>query len=64
VGVSRSAYYAWRSSVPSEREKANERVLAEIRAIHVENEARYGSPRMLDELRERGHEVGSIVWRV
>jgi putative transposase len=58
VGVSRSAYYAWRRSVPSERQKANERVLAEIRAIHVENEARYGSPRMLDELRERGHEVG------
>ena len=58
VGVSRSAYYAWRRSVPSERELANERILAEIRAIHVENEARYGSPRMLDELRDRGHEVG------
>jgi putative transposase len=58
VGVSRSAYYAWRRSAPSAREQANERVLAEIRAIHVENEARYGSPRMLDELRGRGHEVG------
>ena len=58
VGVSRSAYYAWRRAVPSERKQANERVLAEIRAIHVENEARYGSPRMLDELRDRGHEVG------
>jgi len=58
VGVSRSAYYAWRRSGPSERELANERLLAEIRAIHVENEARYGSPRILDELRDRGHEVG------
>jgi len=58
VGVSRSAYYAWRSSGPSARELANERILAEIRAIHVENEARYGSPRVVDELRERGHEVG------
>jgi len=58
VGVSRSAYYAWRSSGPSARELANERLLAEIRAIHVENEARYGSPRVVDELRERGHEVG------
>jgi len=58
VGVSRSAYYEWRRSGPSERELANERLLAEIRAIHVENEARYGSPRILDELRERGHEVG------
>ena len=58
VGVSRSAYYAWSGSTPSERELANERLLAEIRAIHVEHGARYGSPRMLDELRERGHEVG------
>ena len=58
VGVSRSAYYAWRRSVPSAREQANERVLAEIRAIHVENEARYGSPRMRDELRDRGHDIG------
>jgi len=58
VGVSRSAYYAWRSSEPSARELANERILAEIRAIHVENEARYGSPRVVNELRERGHEVG------
>jgi putative transposase len=58
VGVSRSAYYAWRCSTPSARAIANERVLAEIRAIHAEHEARYGSPRMLDELRERGHDVG------
>ena len=58
VGVSRSAYYAWCRSGPSERELANERLLAEIRAIHVENEARYGSPRIVDELRGRGHEVG------
>lgn len=58
VGVSRSAYYAWRCSAPSAREQANERVLAEIRAIHVENEARYGSPRMVDELRDRGHAIG------
>jgi putative transposase len=58
VGVSRSAYSAWRRSVPSAREQANERILAEIRAIHEENEERYGSPRMLHELRDRGHEVG------
>ena len=58
IGVSRSAYYAWRRSKPSARQQANERVLAEMRAIHVENEARYGSPRMLDELRDRGHDIG------
>ena len=58
VGVSRSAYYAWCKATPSARELANERILAEIRSIHVESEARYGSPRVVDELRERGHEVG------
>ena len=58
VGVSRSAYYAWCKATPSARELANERILAEIRSIHVENEARYGSPRVVDALRERGHEVG------
>lgn len=58
VGVSRSAYYAWRCATPSARELANERILAEIRAIHAEHEARYGSPRIVDELRERGHDVG------
>ena len=58
VGVSRSAYYAWCRSTPSQRTLANERLLAEIRAIHVENESRYGSPRICDELKERGHSVG------
>jgi putative transposase len=58
VGISRSGYYAWRHSTPSQRKLANERLLAEIRVIHVEHEARYGSPRMVDELRDRGHAVG------
>jgi len=58
VGVSRSAYYAWLRSTPSKRQLANESLLAEIRSIHSEHEARYGSPRMVDELRDRGHDVG------
>lgn len=58
VGVSRSAFYAWSKGTPSERKLANERILAEIRAIHVEHQERYGSPRMRAELRDRGHEVG------
>lgn len=44
VGVSRSAYYAWCRGTPSQRKLANERVLAEIRAIHVEHRARYEMP--------------------
>jgi putative transposase len=58
VGVSRSAYYAWRRATPSQRELENQRVLAEIRAIHAEHRERYGSPRVLAELRDRGHDVG------
>lgn len=58
VAVSRSAYYVRRRSVPSARAQANMSVLAEIRAIPVEHEARYGSPRMRDELGDRGHQVG------
>lgn len=58
VGVSRSAYYAWCRGMPSQRELENQRVLAEIRAIHVEHRERYGSPRVLAELRDRGHDVG------
>jgi putative transposase len=58
VGVSRSAYYSWRAGTPSQRKLANERLLAEIRAIHAEHRERYGSPRVRAELRERGHAVG------
>lgn len=60
LGVSRSAFYAWAKGSPSQRKVANERLLAEIRAIHVEHQERYGSPRMCVELRERGHKAKPI----
>jgi transposase InsO family protein len=58
VGVSRSAFYAWQRGTPSQRSIANARILAEIRVIHTEHRERYGSPRVLAELRGRGVEVG------
>jgi transposase InsO family protein len=58
VGVSRSAFYAWLRGTPSQRALTNERVLTEIRAIHVEHRQRYGSPRVRAELRDRGFDVG------
>jgi transposase InsO family protein len=58
VGVSRSAFYAWSRGNPSQRTLANERILAEIRAIHAEHRERYGSPRVRAELRDRGLDVG------
>lgn len=57
VGVSRSGYYAWKRAEPSERDKQNERLLVEIRALHCHHRQRYGSPRIHQELKEAGHTV-------
>jgi len=35
--VSRSGYYAWRKRSPSKRKMANQRLLAEVKAIHKDN---------------------------
>lgn len=56
MGVSTSAYYAWRVNGregPSAREQRDAEVLAEIRTIHREHPD-YGSPRVTVELARRG----------
>jgi transposase InsO family protein len=57
--VSRSGYYAWRTREASKRAREDEALVAEILDIQ-ENVAkyRYGSPRVTQELRRRGHNVG------
>ena len=57
-GVTRAGYYAWRSRERSERERQNETLAAEIRAVHTESRGTYGSPRVYQALRQRGHCVG------
>lgn len=57
-GVTRAGYYAWRSRERSERERQDERLAAEIRAVHAESRGTYGSPRVHQVLRRRGHRVG------
>lgn len=57
VGVSRSGYYAWKHAEPSERQKQNERLLVEIRALHDHHRERYGSPRIHQELQDAGYAV-------
>jgi putative transposase len=57
-GVTRAGYYAWRSRERSERERQNETLAAEIRAVHAESRGTYGSPRVHQVLRRRGHCVG------
>jgi putative transposase len=57
-GVTRAGYYAWRSRERSERERQNETLAAEIRSVHAESRGTYGSPRVHQVLRRRGHYVG------
>ncbi len=56
--MSRSAYYAWRTRPESPRRRANRRLVSEIQAVHKASRRTYGSPRMFEELRERGHPAG------
>ncbi len=55
LGVSRSGYYAWRARKTSAAEVRRAELTAEVKAIHAEVKARYGSPRMHAELVDRGH---------
>jgi transposase InsO family protein len=54
-GVSRSGYYAWRERTPSARVQANTELLEEIQRLRQGEEVCYGSPRMTQELKGRGH---------
>lgn len=53
--VSRSGYYAWYERQPSARQQANTRLLEEIQSLRQGEEVCYGSPRMTQELKSRGH---------
>jgi transposase InsO family protein len=55
--VSRSGFYAWRRRGPSARAKADEKLAAEIGAVHKRTRGRYGSPRVHRELRAKGTRV-------
>ena len=52
--MSRSGYYAARKRPPCRRERDNQALTAEMRLIHKQFRACYGSPRMLHELHDRG----------
>ena len=57
-GVTRAGFYAWRSRERSERERHNEALASEIRVVHEQSRGTYGSPRVHQALRRRGHRVG------
>lgn len=52
--VSPSGYYAWRNRPVSQREMANQRLLAKIKVVHAESHETYGSPRVYRELKADG----------
>jgi len=56
--VSRSGYYRWVKREPSRREVDNRKLDAEIREIYDKSKGRYGSPKITQELRDRGRRVG------
>jgi len=56
LDVSAAGYYAWRDRPASARRQRHDALLVEIRAIHAEVKARYGSPRVQAELAARGHD--------
>jgi transposase InsO family protein len=54
LGVSAGGYYAWCRRPASPRARRREALLVEIKAVHQEAKARYGSPRVHAELNARG----------
>ena len=52
--VSRSGYYAWRVRRESRRSIENRSLSVHIKAIHRQSHRTYGSPRITDELHDRG----------
>lgn len=58
LGVSPSGFYAWRKRLPSTRAKKDEQLRVAIKASFDESRKTYGSPRVLEDLREHGEKVG------
>lgn len=58
LGVSTSGFYAWRKRAPSTRAKKDEQLKVAIKASFDESRKTYGSPRVLEDLREQGEKVG------
>src|SRR5947209_3013631 len=56
LDVSPAGYYAWRDRPARVRQQRQDALLVEIRAVHAEFKARYGSPRVQRELAARGHD--------
>jgi transposase InsO family protein len=58
LGLTRSAFYAWKSSNPSERERGDEQLAPVVRELFWKHRRRYGTRRLIPDLAERGFECG------
>jgi len=58
LGVSASGFYAWRKRAPSTRAKKDEQLKVRIKASFEASRKTYGSPRVLEDLREDGERLG------
>lgn len=56
--VSRSGYYAWKRRRPSNRQRMNEELLERIREVYKKSRKTYGSPRIRDQLKDKGIRCG------
>lgn len=54
IGVSRGGYYSWLRRPESKRNIENRNLKTEIRSIHAESKRIYGSPKIYEELKDRG----------
>ena len=54
--VSPAGYYAWQQRPRSEQQQRRDTLVVQMRTLHAEFKARYGSPRLHKELVARGHD--------
>ena len=54
LAVSRSGYYRWQGRGPTQRQRDDAQLAAQIAAAHARSRKNYGAPRIVEELREEG----------
>ena len=54
LSVSRSGYYGWKQRPPSDRDRANQLLTAEIKRVFDDEKGRPGAPRIARRLRDEG----------
>jgi hypothetical protein len=55
--VSRSGYYHWKDRKPSRKELEGQQLKEEIHMLYRESKGRYGSPKITNELLDKGWKV-------